>query len=76
MIIQINGLKNPSTIVPPSNFTIKTYYNNNTGSLVAIGNIKGIAAIPAKIDPSKVKITSTSYTVNDKNVAYTISLIV
>lgn len=74
MIIIINGLKNPSSIAPTSNFTISTYNTNSDSSLVAVGSIAGIAATTVGIDSSRVTVTASSYVVNDQAVTYTIEL--
>lgn len=74
IIIIINGLKNPASTAPTSNFIISTYYTNNYSSLVAIGTLPGVAAMPAKIDPNNVTIVFDSYTVNAYNVTCNISV--
>ena len=68
--ISISGLQNPPSSEPTGTFSVRTYYQSTTASLVAIGTLPAISATTATIPSSAILVTPSSTVVNAQSVGY------
>jgi len=73
--VTLNSVTNAGTTSQSSNFTVTSYYDSGSDSLVATGSIVGISATQGTLDSTKILLTASSYVVLANTVTYTINFV-
>jgi hypothetical protein len=73
MTIQVNGVVNPPSVQPSSNFNVTTFYTTTDDTSVATGTMGNVTATASTLNSLTVSIIPSSYTVQASSVDYTIS---